>query len=67
LQLKSGRTLVGEVHSGSSYLTGSSTDLFFSIPETDETVSLSIRSPIGETIHRPLKNSSGAITVQMKN
>jgi hypothetical protein len=67
LHMKSGRTLVGEVHSGSSYLTGSSTDLFFSIPEGNEAVSLTIRSPIGETIRLPLNNPSGTITVKLAN
>jgi hypothetical protein len=65
LHLKSGRALVGEVHSGSSYLTGSSTDLFFSISEGDEAISLTIRSPIGETVRHPLKNPSGTVTVKL--
>ena len=67
LHFKSGQALVGEVHSGSSYLTGSSTDLFFAIPQGEEAVSLSIRSPTSETLRRPLKNSSGTITVKLEN
>ncbi|MBL63626.1 MAG: RNA-binding protein [Opitutae bacterium] len=67
LHLKSGRTLVGEVHSGSSYLTGSSTAIFFSIPEEDEAGSLTIRSPIGQTTRHPLKKLTGTITVKLAN
>ena len=67
LHLKSGRTLVGEVHSGSSYLTGSSTAIFFSIPEEDEAGSLTIRSPIGQTTRHPLKKLTGTLTVKLAN
>jgi enediyne biosynthesis protein E4 len=65
LHLKSGRIVVGEVHSGASYLTGSSTDLFFSISESDEIVSLIVRSPTGETTRHLIKNSSGRIIVKL--
>ncbi len=65
VKLKSGKTLVGEVHAGSSYLTGSSADLFFSIPEGDETLSLTTRSPSGETFPQALKNASGLVQVKL--
>ena len=67
LHLKSGRSLVDEVHSGSSYLTGSSPDLFFSIPIGDAASSLTIRSPLGETTKHSLKKPSGTITVKLAN
>jgi len=65
VKLKSGKTLVGEVHSASSYLTGSSTDLFFSVPPSDEAVSLAVRSPLGKTIEKELTASSGVIAVSL--
>jgi hypothetical protein len=65
LHLKSGRILVGEVHSGSGYLTGSSTDLFFPVLEGDEAVSLTIRSPTGETIRHPINDATGRVTVKL--
>ena len=67
LRLKSNMTLFDEVHSGSSYLTGSSTDLFFSVPEGDEAVSLTVRSPLGETTRHPLKKLTGTISVKLAN
>ena len=65
LRLKSGRILVSEVHSGSSYLTGSSTDVCFSIPQSDETVSLVIRKPGGDTMKQALKVASGRVEVNL--
>ena len=65
LRLKSGRSLVGEVHSGSSYLTGSSTDVCFSIPPSDETVSLVIRKPGGDTMEQSLKGIFGRVEVKL--
>lgn len=65
VKLKSGKTLVGEVHAGASYLTGSSTDLFFSIPAGDEVVSLATRSPLGKVIEKALTSSTGVISVDL--
>jgi len=65
LKLKSGKTLVGEVYSGSSYLTASSTDLFFSIPEGDEAVSLVVRSPLGKIIEQKLTASTGVVVITL--
>jgi enediyne biosynthesis protein E4 len=67
LHLKSGRVLLGEVHSGSSYLTGSSADIFFSIPEGDEAISLTVRSPFGKTTRHSIKNRSGTIVIKLAN
>ena len=63
VKLKSGATLVGEVHCGSSYLTGSSTDLFFTIPAGDEAVSLLVRSPLARIVEKKLTTSAGLVSV----
>ncbi|MFP6900890.1 MAG: VCBS repeat-containing protein, partial [Opitutales bacterium] len=65
LKLKSGRTLLGEVHSGSSYLTGSSTDLFFAVPAGDQAVAVTIRSPLGNMIEKELTSSTGVVAISL--
>ena len=65
VKLKSGKTLVGEVHAGSSYLTGSSVDLYFSVPAGDEAVVVAVRSPLGKTTEKKLTASTGVIAVSL--
>ena len=54
LRLRSGKILLGETHSGSSYLTGAPPELFFGIPDGDAVKSIHLRSPTGKTaVHVP--------------
>ncbi len=64
--LKSGKTRVAEVHSGSSYLTGSSPDIFLAIPAGDEVEAISVRTPVGKVIKKEVGKTSGLILVSLR-
>ena len=54
LRLRSGKNLVGEMLSGSSYFTGAPPALYFGIPAGDVLESIHIRAPNGKTAtHKP--------------
>lgn len=54
LRLRSGKKLVGEMRSGSSYLTGAPPALHFGIPAGDALEAIHLRAPNGKTAtHKP--------------
>ncbi len=65
VKLKSGKTLIGEVCVGSSYLTSASTDLFFAVPAGDEALALAVRSPTGKVLEKELTASNGLVSVAL--
>jgi hypothetical protein len=65
LHLKSGKSLVGEIASGSSYLTGGSPALFFAIPEGEEATGVTIRSPLGKVSKHEVPSGVSELALQL--
>ena len=66
LYLKSGKIRVAEVHSGSSYLTGSSPNVFLAIAKGDEAETITVRSPAGKLVRQEVRKTSGVVLVNLK-
>ena len=65
LHLKSGKSMVGEIHSGSSYLTGAPSVLFFAVPSSDQPLAVTVRSPSGKLIRQELNEASRMVSVNL--
>jgi len=65
LHLKSGKSLVGEMASGSSYLTGGSPALFLAIPEGEEATGVTIRSPLGKVSKHEVPSGASQLALQL--
>ena len=65
LRLTSGKFQVGEVSSGTSYLTGNSPVLFFAIPEGEEAIEVTVRSPLGKISKHEVSSGITDLAIQV--
>ena len=65
LHLKSGKSLVGEISSGSSYLTGGPPVLFLAIPEGEVAIGITVRSPLGKVSRHEVPSGVSELALQL--
>jgi hypothetical protein len=65
LHLKSGKSLVGEIASGSSHLTGGSPALFLAIPEGESAIGVTVRSPLGKVSRHEVPSGVSELALQL--
>jgi hypothetical protein len=63
--LKSGKSLVGEISSGSSYLTEAPPVLFLAIPKGEEAIGITVRSPLGKVSRHEVPSGVSKLTLQL--
>ena len=65
LHLKSGKSLIGEIASGNSYLTGGPPVLFLAIPEGEEAIGITVRSPLGKVSRHEVPSGVSELALQL--
>ena len=59
------QSLVGEIASGNSYLTGGPPVLFLAIPKGEEAIGITVRSPLGKVSKHEVPSGVSKLTLQL--